>query len=390
MPVNLIVNGVGFNYPISGDQNWAESATGWAVAVTQNLTTINNTLSTISSGIFILANGSAAAPSLRFLSSPTTGIYRINTDVLGFTAGGTGVGQFDSTGSWAFGSNSSSAHSFTGTVLFNNQTTFNALLNGSSALFSGNVASNGTFQSANATAALPGFTFQNDLTSGLYLKGIGSLGLASNGIESAFIDSNGLFHFDNGTIFSSHSTTSDSVVLGNNDTIININSSLAPATVSLPVNGAGRFIVVKDTSGNASTNNIVISPLTGTIDGASSVTINTNYGSFMFFGDGTNWQAIGNSGASSGAVRTISTSTTLTSSDNIVLVTQSAPITITLPAVVKGKIIEIKDVNGVATTSNITVSAPGAIKIDGQTSTILVQNYQSIRIVGGTTNWHQL
>ncbi len=41
--------------------------------------------------------------------------------------------------------------------------------------------------------------------------------------------------------------------------------------------------------GGAATNNITVTPQTGTIDGAANVVINTNYGSVRTYSDGTNW-----------------------------------------------------------------------------------------------------
>lgn len=51
----------------------------------------------------------------------------------------------------------------------------------------------------------------------------------------------------------------------------------------------GRLVVVKDTSGAAGTNNITVTSQTGNIDGASTKTITSNYGTMRLFSDGTNW-----------------------------------------------------------------------------------------------------
>ncbi len=50
--------------------------------------------------------------------------------------------------------------------------------------------------------------------------------------------------------------------------------------------------VVKDGKGDAATNNILITPVAGDIDGATTVTINANYGALVFTSDGTNWHLI--------------------------------------------------------------------------------------------------
>lgn len=61
-------------------------------------------------------------------------------------------------------------------------------------------------------------------------------------------------------------------------------------TVTLPAatNFNGRRLIIKDKSGNASTNNITVSGAQ-TVDGAASKTINTNYGVLRVESDGSNW-----------------------------------------------------------------------------------------------------
>jgi hypothetical protein len=50
--------------------------------------------------------------------------------------------------------------------------------------------------------------------------------------------------------------------------------------------------MVKDESGGAQSNNITVTPQTGTIDGVASKVIGKNYGSFLFYSDGSNWFTI--------------------------------------------------------------------------------------------------
>jgi hypothetical protein len=116
MPINLIVNGVGYSYPVSGDDGWAEGATNWANAVTQNLTSLNTVLASVSSGIFSLANGAVGTPSLRFSNSPTTGLYRVSPNVLGFTSNGVNSGQLSASGGWTLGvsGDTTTSHQFNG------------------------------------------------------------------------------------------------------------------------------------------------------------------------------------------------------------------------------------------------------------------------------------
>lgn len=79
-----------------------------------------------------------------------------------------------------------------------------------------------------------------------------------------------------------------------NDVIIEVTNTAAPRTITLPApssNNIGKFYIIKDTSGVASINNISITPTTGSIDGASSKVINSNYGAVQVYSDGTNYFA---------------------------------------------------------------------------------------------------
>lgn len=67
-------------------------------------------------------------------------------------------------------------------------------------------------------------------------------------------------------------------------------SAASPATITLPSNvPTGYVCEVKDTSGNASVNNITIA---GTIDGATNYVINTNYGYKTILYNGTSWYSV--------------------------------------------------------------------------------------------------
>lgn len=75
--------------------------------------------------------------------------------------------------------------------------------------------------------------------------------------------------------------TSGATMTGNTtDYLMSINKASGSATaVILPASPEdGRTIIVKDTKGDAATNNITITPAAGTIDGAASLVINTNRG----------------------------------------------------------------------------------------------------------------
>jgi hypothetical protein len=70
--------------------------------------------------------------------------------------------------------------------------------------------------------------------------------------------------------------------------IIGVNRA-GPVAITLPAGSAGRVIIVKDESGNASVNNITITPASGTIDGQASLVISANYASYSLYSSGSNW-----------------------------------------------------------------------------------------------------
>lgn len=85
-------------------------------------------------------------------------------------------------------------------------------------------------------------------------------------------------------------TAAGAVTLSSTDYTVVIKKTVGAATpVNCPVNVSGEAFIVKDGKGDAATNNITITPASGTIDGSPTYVINTNYGSVSFFGDGTNW-----------------------------------------------------------------------------------------------------
>ena len=76
------------------------------------------------------------------------------------------------------------------------------------------------------------------------------------------------------------------------DVIIDVTNTAAVRTITIPTASSvnlGKSYLIKDTSGGASTNNILITPVSGTIDGSSSLVIVTNYGFLQVYSNGTNW-----------------------------------------------------------------------------------------------------
>lgn len=144
MPIPLTINGVTYQYPKLGDENWGQDATNWAVGITQLVNSIDTLINnTISAGLYELADGSAATPSLRFQNSLTTGIYRAGSNILSFSAAGVQAGQISATG---------------------------------------------RLQWIDGLAASPSISFISDTDTGIYRIGANQLGLATNGVLGLSID----------------------------------------------------------------------------------------------------------------------------------------------------------------------------------------------------------
>ncbi len=84
--------------------------------------------------------------------------------------------------------------------------------------------------------------------------------------------------------------------VGSSDHVLLVDTSSTAITVNLPAVSAqaGRILLIKDKSGNASSKNITVARAgSDTIDGATSVVINSNYGAIAFIsGNGAVWHSI--------------------------------------------------------------------------------------------------
>lgn len=105
MPIPLTINGVKYQYPKLGDESWGQDATNWAIGTTQIINSIDTLINnTIVAGLFELADGSAATPSLRFQNNLTTGLYRAGSNTIGFSTNGSSVGTVNASGLWSLNS----------------------------------------------------------------------------------------------------------------------------------------------------------------------------------------------------------------------------------------------------------------------------------------------
>lgn len=77
------------------------------------------------------------------------------------------------------------------------------------------------------------------------------------------------------------------------DYIVIVNKTVGAASaVAFPAGVTGQEFIIKDGKGDAAANNITVTPAAGTIDGAATSVISTNYGSATYVYNGTSWNVI--------------------------------------------------------------------------------------------------
>lgn len=78
------------------------------------------------------------------------------------------------------------------------------------------------------------------------------------------------------------------------DEVLVVKKTVGGATaVTLPASPAtGRIVTIVDGKGDANTNNITVSPASGTINGAATKVINSSYGVLKFLYNGTEWNLL--------------------------------------------------------------------------------------------------
>lgn len=171
--------------------------------------------------------------------------------------------------------------------------------------------------------------------------------------------------------------------------------------ITLPPPIARKTIKFVDTTGGAEANNVVISQNAAeTIDGATSITIDSNYGVIDLISDGTNWvsqsgvtslaltQSVANFAGSVTAVNFAASPYTGLATDEVILCDVTAgAIAITLPPPVARKTIKFLDIVGLAGTNNIVISQNAAETLDGATSITLDSNYEALTLISDGTNW---
>ncbi len=160
------------------------------------------------------------------------------------------------------------------------------------------------------SAAAPSYAVAGDADTGIWSDTANNLKFATGGNNRMTIGPSGVinsfggiainsgnFNFNEGFIGHSRSVAGD--ISGTpGDYILIVTDTSAPRTVTLPnFTNTDQLFIVKDGSGGALINNITITTPGGTVllDGATSNTIATNYGSIQYVNDGSNYYSIAKS-----------------------------------------------------------------------------------------------
>ena len=114
----------------------------------------------LSANLVLGANGSNTEPAYTFIGNEDTGMYRVNSNILGFAAGGAEVCRMQTAGVRI-------------------------------------VSGTGVFRSTDGTAAAPSFTFDGDTNNGMYLRATDSIGFSCNSVLSFYLTSAGVPVFPN-------------------------------------------------------------------------------------------------------------------------------------------------------------------------------------------------
>jgi hypothetical protein len=115
------------------------------------------------SGVIEFGDGTASAPSIRFVTDTNTGIFRKGSDSLGFTSNGVEIGSFASTGGWVLGYSSSTLHANAGHTIYANSVTIR----------NDNTASNAVIAIRTGTSStkFPIIQFQRAASSNVWIVG---------------------------------------------------------------------------------------------------------------------------------------------------------------------------------------------------------------------------
>jgi hypothetical protein len=176
-----------------------------------------------------------------------------------------------------------------------------------------------------------------------------------------------------------------------------VNATLVTVTLPDVATNDGREYTVKDNSGNSDTGAITVDATgSDTINGFTQDTIQDSFLSRTYTSDGiSNWITVADAGSSvtsssAVSISTVSTTSALGANDGPFIDVTAGSLTITLPPValvVAGKTYTIKDSDGVAAATNITIDGNAAETIDGVATFVMDTDFQSVSLISLGDKW---
>ena len=179
-------------------------------------------------------------------------------------------------------------------------------------------------------------------------------------------------------------TGTGNIVMDGKVSVLCVKKASGAATgVTLPASPpTGLRVIVKDSKGDAATNNITVTPAAGTLDGGSNHVINVNYGCAVYNYNGSEWSLLGYLSETAGGNLSVAGNVTLTG-----LLFESASDALTAAGSSQATGLQlVSEINRVTTTAastgvNLPASAPGLtiFVINAGASTLTVYP-----VIGGT------
>jgi hypothetical protein len=194
------------------------------------------------------------------------------------------------------------------------------------------------------------------------------------------------------TVFGEFGETGATGEIGENDGPL-IDIADAGGTITLPsvaVAARGKVLHFKDSAGNAFLENITVEGSTGeTIDGASSFILDKDFQSVTIANMGDTWSKLSDTGEVNPlGVTTLGATGELTTEDFVACTTGGITVTLPVAATVgSGKVVYIKDRDGNANASNITIEGNGSETIDDSLNLVMNVDYQAVTLVTDGLNW---
>lgn len=184
----------------------------------------------------------------------------------------------------------------------------------------------------------------------------------------------------------------DGLVLAGNTTSYTVTLPTVAQGVTIATSGVPKGKVIRVKKTGASGTLTVAGSGSETIDGSANVTTSTQNDVIMLMCDGTNWRRINLVGSAAQAKKTVTTQTTtanMATTDDVTLATTNTTYTLTLPAPagLTGVSFIVKKTGVVA--NQITVTHNAAETIDGATSVVLTEQYETAHFMSDGTNWQR-